>query len=213
MTRNVSAVALLMAAVIVLTIAPPPSLAQSTLQSLGFAPHPAANAFDVALTYSPERGKISNTPCQCFWLEGGGANAALTLYRGLGIAASLTGQHASGLTGGSSLSKIDYLFGPRYTLHTSGKSDRRRYSTRIFGEALFGTVHAFAGTFPAPGQAATSANSFAYELGGGLDLSLAGGLGVRVFEASFYHSSLPNEASNTQDDIRLAVGVSYRLGR
>jgi hypothetical protein len=213
MKRRVSTVLLLMAAATLAISAQPLTLAQNAPQSAGGMLHPAANAIDLALTYAPERGKIANASCDCFWLQGGGADAAWTLYRGLGVAASITGQHASGLTGGGSLGKVDYVFGPRYTLHTSGRSEPRHFSSRIFGEALFGSVHAFDGVFPATGGTQDTANSFAYELGGGFDVSFAHGLGLRMAEVSFYHSDLPNNASHTQDNLRLGFGVTYRLGK
>lgn len=181
--------------------------------SLGLAPRPAQGGIDLAVTYAPERGKIASYPCDCFWLQGAGADAAMTFYRGLGLAADFAGQHASGLTGGASLSKLDYLFGPRFTLHTTGKSDATRYSTRLFAEALFGGVHAFNGTFPAAGQAATSANSFAYQLGGGADLTVTHSWSVRVFEVHFFHSDLPNNAASVQDDLRLATGITLRFSK
>src|SRR5579871_6040074 len=116
MTRRVITDLLLMAAAILAIAAQPPASAQNALLPASSRPHPAANAIDLALTYVPERGKIANADCDCFWLQGGGADGAFTFYHGLASAAALTGQHASGLTGGSSLGKIDYLFGPRYTL-------------------------------------------------------------------------------------------------
>lgn len=213
MKRRVTTVLLLMAAATLAIVATPSALSQNALQPFGDRPRPAANALDLALTYAPERGKIANATCDCFWLQGGGAEGAFTFYRGLGIAAGVTGQHASDLTGGSSLGKIDYLFGPRYTLQMSGRSEGGHPSSRLFGEALFGGVHAFDGTFPASVVAKTTANSFAYELGGGFDLSFAHGLGLRIAEVSFYHSDLPNDASHTQDNLRLGFGVTYRLGR
>ena len=170
MNRSLRTIALCMAAMAMAAVAP--SLAAAQV----IAPHAAANAFDLALTYSPERAKIVDTPCDCFWFHGGGADAGLTLYRGLGIAASFTGQHAT-------------------------------------GEALFGGVHGFNGTFPASSAAVSSANAFAYQLGGGLDLALTRQWAIRAFEASFYHSGLPNSDANTQDDFRLATGVSYRIGK
>ena len=213
MKKRVSTTLLLIAAAILAIAAQPLTQAQNALQPAGSRPHPGANAIDLALTYIPERGKIANASCDCFWLQGGGADAAFTFYRGLGIAAGITGQHASGLTGGSNLGKIDYLFGPRYTLQTSGRGEGGHLSSRLFSEALFGGVHAFNGTFPDSVQVKTTANSFAYELGGGFDLSFAHGLGLRVVEVSFYHSDLPNDASHTQDNLRLGFGMTYRLGR
>ena len=209
MNIRISIVALLMAEAFTLLAGG----VQSRAQVAPWAPRPADPAFDLAVTYTPERGKIVSTPCDCFWLQGGGADAALTLYRGLGLAASFTGQHASGLTGGSSLSKLDYLFGPRFTLHSTGRSDAVKYSTRIFAEALFGGVHAFDGTFPGSVVATNTANSFAYQIGGGFDLALSRHIGFRAVEVSFFHSGLPNSASQTQDDFRLATGISARFGR
>jgi outer membrane immunogenic protein len=210
MNLRVSTIALVIAAYAVLA-GGARSGAQVTPQ--GLAPRPASPAFDLALTYSPERGKIASTPCDCFWLQGGGADAAWTFYRGLGLAASFTGQHASGLSGGASLSKFDYLFGPRFTLHATGNSDAARYSSRFFAEALFGGVHAFDGIFPAASQAASSANSFAYQLGGGADLTVNRRWSIRVFEVHFVHSSLPNNAANTQDDLSLATGINLRFAK
>ena len=42
----------------------------------------------------------TQTMC-CFWFKGGGADAAFTFWKGWGIAASLTGDHASNVTPGS----------------------------------------------------------------------------------------------------------------
>jgi outer membrane immunogenic protein len=172
-----------------------------------------ATGLDLALTYSPERGKIADATCDCFWLQGAGANAAYSFYRGFGIAASLTGQHASNLTGGSDLGKVDYLFGPRYTFNAVRGKAEAKFGSRVYGEALFGGVHGFDGTFPAAVQAATSANAFAYQLGIGWDVALVRGFGLRPVEVSFYHSGLPNAASGTQDNLRLAFGVSYHWAR
>ncbi len=44
-----------------------------------------------------------------FWIKGGGANAAVTFWNGFGIAASLTGDHASNVTPGVDANKITIL--------------------------------------------------------------------------------------------------------
>jgi hypothetical protein len=166
----------------------------------------AVKGVDLAIVYAPERAKTANTGCDCFWFQGAAADAAFTFYRGLGIAANLTGQHASNLAGAGSVGKIAYLAGPRYTFSI-------RHGSRLFGEALFGGVHGFDGSFPIASGTKTTANSFAYQLGGGFDLALARGFGLRLVELDYFHSSLPNNGSGTQNDIRLAFGVSYHMGR
>lgn len=46
-----------------------------------------------------------------------------------------------------------------------------------------------------------------------MNLLLSKSLGVRLFEADYVRSSLPNDASNTQNDLRLAAGVTWHIGR
>ena len=169
----------------------------------------SSRAVDLAITYTPQYAKVSYGSCDCFWFQGGAADASITLYHGLGLAANLTGQHASGLAGGGSIGKIDYLAGPRYTVSLL----RREHSPRVFGEALFGGVHGFDSTFPATKGATATANSFAFQVGMGFDVPLARGFGVRALEIDYVHSGLPDGGSNTQNDLRLAFGVSYRIGK
>lgn len=219
MRKTSSAFVLLLATMALSLAAPTPCAAQTANARYSFTHRPAENAIDAALLYMPERGKVSGSACDCFWMQGGAAEAAYTFYRGVGAAVSFSGETASNLTGGNDLHKIDYLFGPRYTLHVferqskakPANSDASRYSASLFGQALFGGVHAFDGTFPAPVTAATSANSFAFELGGGLNLALGRTIGLRLLEASYLHSGMPNAASNTQNDIRLGAGITVHL--
>jgi hypothetical protein len=36
-------------------------------------------------------------------------------------------------------------------------------------------------------------------------------MSVRVAEVDWVHTSLPNTSANSQDDLRLAFGISFRL--
>src|ERR1700744_4939729 len=56
---------------------------------------PVAPSTDLAVTYNAERAKIASSDCGCFWLNGGSAEAAVTFYRGLGVAGSLGGGDAA----------------------------------------------------------------------------------------------------------------------
>jgi hypothetical protein len=175
---------------------------------------PASPSTDLAVTYTPEYAKVSGIDCGCFWFQGGAADAAVTFHRGLGIAASLTGQQASSVSGGNGVSKVAYLFGPRFTFGISRQPENLLlgHGTTFFGEALFGGMHGFDSIFPSSSGAKPSANSFAFQLGGGMDVALARGLGIRAIELDYVRSSLPNSGSGTQNDLRIAVGLSYRFG-
>jgi hypothetical protein len=164
----------------------------------------------VAVTYDLERAKVANTNCGCFWLNGGSAEVAVPFYRGLGIVGSIGGGHASSSNPGAGLSKISYFFGPRYTIDTAHLG--MTHGPQIFGQALFGGAHGFDSVFPASSTAVTSsANSYAMEFGGGVDFLLHHGFGVRAFEIDYVRTALPNNGSNTQNDLRLAFGVSYHF--
>jgi hypothetical protein len=72
-------------------------------------------------------------------------------------------------------------------------------------------VHAFNGDYPSPTGLKTEASSFAIEAGGGANVLLAHGFGVRVVEVDYVRNDLPNNASNTQNDARIAFGVTWRF--
>jgi outer membrane protein OmpA-like peptidoglycan-associated protein len=77
---------------------------------------------------------------------------------------------------------------------------------------LFGYVHGFDGLYPAAGATTDSASSFALEAGGGLNLLLTKHFGLRLLEADYVRDELPNATTDSQNDLRLAFGVTYHLG-
>lgn len=164
----------------------------------------------VAVTFSAERGKVADANCECFWLLGPGADFGVNIRYGIGAAAALYEKQAVNLGSGESLNKISYLFGPRYTWSPSALPGALR-SGRIFGEALFGGVHGYNGAFPAAGGLASSATAFALQAGGGFDLLVKSGFGLRLLEADYVYSQLPNNGSGEQNDFRIASGVSWHF--
>jgi len=163
---------------------------------------------EVAVTYDLERAQIANAGCGCFWLQGGSVEFAMPFYRGLGVAASFGGEHAWNIQPGANLSKLTYLAGPRYTFGGAGL-----HAPHLFGEALFGGAHGFDSIFPSSGGVTPTANSYAMQFGGGMDLGLSSGFGLRAFEVDYVRTALPNNGSNTQNDLRLAFGLSYSFKR
>jgi hypothetical protein len=176
---------------------------------------PGIASADVAVTYNLERAKIASSNCGCFWMNGASAEVAVPVYRSVSAVGSFGGATASNITPGVDLSKFTYVFGPRYTYDISHYTDRytKKHAAQIYGEALFGGTHAFGSSFPATGGAIPTANSFAMQLGGGADVALSRGFGVRAFEVDYLRTSLPNNASNSQNDLRIAFGVTYHRGK
>jgi outer membrane immunogenic protein len=176
---------------------------------------PAIVSTDLAVTYAPERAELEPGNCGCSWLQGGSADAAVTFRRGLGIAASLTGDHASNFAPGVDVNKIAFMAGPRYT-YTARAGHAATTDVRhlqLYGQGLFGGVHAFNGVFPASSGTTSSAGSFALQVGGGMNLFFSKSFGVRLLEMDYVRTALPNSASNTQNDLRLACGVLWHIGR
>jgi hypothetical protein len=170
---------------------------------------------DLAVTYSLERSEQAPGDCGCFWLQGGGADASAVFYKGLGMAVALDGDHASNVAPGVDVNMILYLAGPRYsrTLPRPTGGRTKAHPAMFFGQFLIGGVYAFNGVFPAGSSTVPSANALAIQAGGGVNLALTPRLGLRLFEAEYQRTYLPNNAANTQNDLRIAAGLSLRFGK
>jgi hypothetical protein len=51
------------------------------------------------------------------------------------------------------------------------------------------------------------------QTGGGFNLLLSKSFGLRLLQVDYARTTLPNNASNTENDLRLAFGVIWRIGR
>ena len=167
---------------------------------------------DLAVTFATERFQVMPGPAS-MWFKGGGADAAMTFKGGMGIAASLTGDHASNVTPGVDANKITYLAGPRYTWtawqgHATAADNRR---LQVFGQALFGWTHGFNSYYPAVPAPTSSAKSLAMQAGGGLNFYLTRNFGIRLLEADYVRTALPNAATNLQNDMRLSAGITWHI--
>lgn len=168
---------------------------------------------DLAVTFAAERSQVAVDQC-CFWFKGGSADAAVNVWKDLSIAASLSGDRASNIAPGVDANKITYLLGPRYNYmlwrRNSGPSNERH--AQLFAQGLFGGAHGFNGLYPTNGAITTRANSFALQVGGGVNLNLTKRYGLRLFEADYVRTTLPNGAANAQNDLRLSAGLTFHLG-
>jgi hypothetical protein len=113
------------------------------------------------------------------------------------------------------VNKIQFAVGPRYTrtVCTIRSSAASKRHMQLFGQSLFGGAHTFDGVFPDSSGATSSAGSFAFVTGAGLDLSLSKRLGLRLLEADYNRTGLPNNGSNSQDYLRFAFGVTWHIDK
>lgn len=178
-------------------------------------PYPARTSdhheVDLAVTYSEQYSNLVSTPT--FWHRGGSIELSAQLRHGFGLAANVAGtQTDNGAGSGIGLSLVTATFGPRYTFYHPMGAERKR-SLAIFGQGLLGQAWGFNSYFPIASGGITSDNSLALQVGGGVDLGLTRHVGIRVFQADWVGTELPNGTTNVQNTLRLGAGVVFRLPR
>jgi hypothetical protein len=163
-----------------------------------------AHRLDLAITYVGEHSLKANTS-ENFWMQGGSIELGANLWRGWGMAADLTGTHAGSIgSSGIPLSLVTTTFGPRYRWH----SDRR---LSLYGQGLIGEANGFHSLFPATASSQPDANSFAAQSGGGIDYKVSDRLALRVLDAAWVRTQLPNGSDNIQNSLRLGAGIVIRF--
>jgi outer membrane protein OmpA-like peptidoglycan-associated protein len=173
---------------------------------------PETDKFDLGLTFNYKLAKISNISGSTFGLAGGGADGVYWLggkASNLGLAFDISGETASNIKPGVNLSQFTFVAGPRYQLW---KEKSKPHGANLYGEVLGGYAHAFNSVFPALPAAVSSANSFSLQAGGGFNLPIAKKLDLRLIEADYVLTKLPNNANDFQSDLRLSAGLVFRLG-
>lgn len=161
--------------------------------------------------------QISNGPagsCGCFAMEGFGGDLAWTLHqygmehsRALGGVADVSVEHTGKVSNAPfGLTLTTVAFGPRFT--TTGFK-----STHLFAQSLFGITHGSNSEFPVHNTLAPSANSFALDLGAGAEHALGDRLAIRMLQVEYLRTSLPNNSTDWQNNLRLSAGITFRFGR
>jgi hypothetical protein len=170
---------------------------------------PDHHEVDLAITYTEQYSNLVSTPT--FWHSGGSIELSAQLRHGFGLAGNIAGTQTGNAAGSRvGLSLVTATFGPRYTYYKPLGSERTR-SLAIFGQGLLGQAWGFDSYFPTASGGITSDNSLAIQVGGGVDLGLSRHFGVRVFQADWVRTQLPNGTTNVQNTLRLSAGLLFRL--
>jgi hypothetical protein len=178
-------------------------------QATATASRPGHQEVDLAVTYTAQHSNLVSTPT--FWQQGGGIEISTQTYRGLGIAANITGTNVkAAANSGVGLTMVTATFGPRYTWNKSlGAAHKRNLA--IFGEGLIGESHGWNSYFPSLTGEQTAYNSFALQVGGGVDIGLSGHFAIRAIQADWLRTQFPNSTTNVQNSFRLAAGIVLRF--
>lgn len=145
-----------------------------------------------------------------FGLNGGRADMLVPLSQHLGLVAEFSGVHTGSVPGtGTGLTLLTYMAGPRMTM----PMHRGRETARIapFTQVLFGGAHGSEGLFPSGSVMHNSGNSFAMTAGGGLQVGVCRRISLRVVQAEYLYTHLPNLFDNYQNSYRIGTGVVLQL--
>jgi hypothetical protein len=164
---------------------------------------------DLAVTYTAQHSNLVSNPT--FWQQGGSVELSSQTYRGFGIAANIAGTNVgNAASSGTGLSMVTATFGPRYTWYRPTGAGRK-WSLAIFGQGLIGEAHGFNSYFPTAAGPLTDYNSFALQVGGGVDIGLSRHFAVRAFQADWLRTQFPNSTTNIQNTFRISAGIVLRF--
>ena len=172
----------------------------------GSVPASEENRGVLSLALTLDSAGANITTSNSFWLTGGSAELNASLSHGFGLTASITGLHTGNSGGGVPVNLIIETFGPSYSL----QSRRGKHPATFFVHGLLGEANGFNGVYPKSTGPDTSANGLAAKVGGGLDLKISHHVSVRLFEANWLRTQLPNSTTNVQNDLELGAGIVFR---
>jgi peptidoglycan-associated lipoprotein len=132
--------------------------------------------------------------------QGAGGTFGINLNRWVGAIADIGGCKVTGLPAGTSSHEINYLFGPRFAYHNSGRMTP-------YVQALFGGERASA-TITGLGSASNS--TFAMTIGGGADFQMTHHLAFRAIQVEYLYTHF---GGVKQNNMRLQSGLVYRFGK
>ena len=178
------------------------------LSSFSAAVH-AQRPADAIEGYAIYSEMYANAPvggCGCFWMNGGLGGFSIPVMGNVSAVVEAGGHITDQIPGlNTGLSLFYGMGGVRLRV-----SNHTRFQP--FAQALFGGVHGFDSYFPAPvGKLPTSYDtSFAYTVGGGLDIAISKHVWIRAVQADYFYSELRNIEGDRQNQFRIGAGVLFR---
>jgi opacity protein-like surface antigen len=134
--------------------------------------------------------------------QGFSGNAAGNVNRWVGIVGDFGYCGVTGLPSGTSSHATNFLFGPRVSFRNYGR-------VTPYAQFLFGGDHATVKLTSGGTTTSTSANAFAFTLGGGFDIRLSPNVSLRAIQFEYFDTHF-NSAN--QKNLRIQTGLVYRFG-
>ena len=163
-----------------------------------------ATRYDFSVGYNNIRANAPPSDCQCFDMNGGFVFGSYHVTDWLRIAGEFTGGHSSQISSlGQGLTLMTFTGGPQFSY--------RFHRFTPYGEVLVGGAHGSDSYFPSKTSSSTSASSFAFSTGGGLDFYLTPRFSIRAFDAQYLRTSFPNGRGNEQNQLMLGAGLVIKF--
>ena len=164
-----------------------------------------APRFDLGLGYNYTGANAPPGGCPCFSMQGGFLSADLQVTNWLGFTGKVTVGHATDISElGQNLTLTTFLGGPKVSL--------QRHRVVPFGQFLAGGARGTGSYFPTSTGSSTSASSFAFSTGGGLDINLTHRFAIRAVDAEYLHTGFPNGVQGTQNQVEVGAGIVFKFG-
>jgi hypothetical protein len=144
-----------------------------------------------------------------FGMNGGRGDAVWTFGRYFAIVGEIGGGHTDHYgTGNSPLTLFTAMGGPRlYLIPRSRKGVPPRIAPFI--QVLGGGAYATQGQFPQGGVIKNRAASVAASAGGGVEMRVRPHVAVRLIQADYLYTQMPNAYDNYQGSFRVGAGVVF----
>lgn len=176
--------------------------------------HAQRGSSDLGMGYTQEYNKfVGPQQNNSFYLRGAFVDYGYSFWRGLGLTASASGFSATNLKSTIDIHQIDLLGGLRYTYnwgHITPAVWARHAG--LFVEAKGGYTFATSGLYPVNGTLASTATGLTYAAGGGFNFHIYQRFDLRLIQADYVVSHLPNGSTNQQNSVRIGAGVNFHFG-
>ena len=164
---------------------------------------PGPARLEVTLAYNALRSNTIPGGSVSIWLQGGKAEFQAEFSNNLGLVGEIAGYHAHDINSAhEDLSLVSYLVGPRLYW--------RVHRFTPFAQGLIGGVHGFDAIFPSLSHYTNAPDAFAMAAGGGVNIDLSRHLALRLLQADYFLTGLPNNGTNRQNSLRIGAGIVFK---
>jgi len=176
------------------------------LACLLFASVAWAQQVEVSASYLTQGS--NQTPGGGDWFAAVGARTDVSVgnWRHFAGVTEFAGTHTVGLNWPQQ-NLFTYMAGPRRVVAFGGA---KGHEASGFAQFLMGGVHGSDGLYP-DGTMKYSANGLAFSAGGGVEVNLNRRVSLRLLQADYLYTHLPDHYNNFESSFRLGAGFAFHL--